>query len=308
MKRLSKVLFPTDFSDCADQALSHAVYFAETYEAELHLLHAIVLHGYDPYNPEQDLPGLEERLYAQQHQDAALRLDESIRTHATGNMEIVQVEKRGVSVAPVILDYANEHGIDLIVMGTHGRRGLGQLFLGSVAEEIVRRSACPVLTVREKEEPKSMAEMDEILVPMDFSAHSRRALEYAQRIAGSCDARLQLLHVVEQMIHPAFYAMGKTSILDLDPDIAGRSHQEMRRWLEESKGPDVPAETFVLDGRASRDIVGFAVDNGSDLIVIATHGLTGLDRFLIGSTTQKVVRRADCPVFTVKPFGKSLVD
>jgi nucleotide-binding universal stress UspA family protein len=70
----------------------------------------------------------------------------------------------------------------------------------------------------------------------------------------------------------------------------------------------VPVETFVLDGRASRDIVGFAVDNGSDLIVIATHGLTGLDRFLIGSTTQKVVRRADCPVFTVKPFGKSLVD
>jgi nucleotide-binding universal stress UspA family protein len=243
MKRLKKVLFPTDFSSCADQALSHAVYFAETYEAELHLLHAIVLHGYDPYNPEQDMPGLEEKIYAQLHQDAALRLDESIRTHATGNMEIVQVERRGVSVAPVILDYVTDNGIDLIVMGTHGRRGLGQLFLGSVAEEIVRRSACPVLTVREREEPKSVAEMDEILVPMDFSTHSRRALEYAQRIAGSCGARLQLLHVVEQMIHPAFYAIGKTSILELDPDIAGRSQKVRTCRSRPSCWTVVPAAT-----------------------------------------------------------------
>ena len=70
---------------------------------------------------------------------------------------------------------------------------------------------------------------------------------------------------------------------------------------------EVPAETFVLEGRATKDIVKFAEKNDSDLVVIATHGLTGIEHFLIGSVTQKVVRRAPCPVFTVKTYGKSLV-
>ncbi len=308
MNRLKRILFPTDFSRCAEQALVHALAYAEKYRAELHLLHAVVLHGYDPYNPDHNLAEVEEQIVESLQKDASQRMAVAIDPATEKKLTVVRVEKRGVSTAPVILEYAEENAIDLIVMGTHGRRGLGQLFLGSVAEAVVREAGCSVLTVREQKDPKPASDMDTMLVPIDFSEHSRRALEYAKKIATAFEARLQLLHVVEQMIHPSFYAIGKTSILDLDPDIVGRSQREMERWLQEVEGPNVSAETFVIDGRANRDIVKFAEDHDSDLIVIATHGLSGLDRFLMGSVTQKVVRRAPCPVFTVKSFGRPLAD
>lgn len=308
MNRLKKILFPTDFSRGAEQAQAHAVAFAEKQDAELHLLHAVVLHGYDPYNPDFNLVEVEEEILKSLQEDASRRMAATVDADLEQKLTVVRAERRGVSPAPVILDYADEHDIDLIVMGTQGRRGLGQLFLGSVAEEVVRRAKCSVMTVREQKEPKPPSDMDTLLVPIDFSEHSRRALAYAKRIAASYEARLQLLHVVEQMIHPSFYAIGKTSILDLDPDIIGRSKREMERWLQEAGAPDVLAESFVIDGRATRDIVKFAEDHDSDLIVIATHGLTGIDRFLMGSVTQKVVRRSPCPVFTVKSFGRQLLD
>jgi nucleotide-binding universal stress UspA family protein len=81
----------------------------------------------------------------------------------------------------------------------------------------------------------------------------------------------------------------------------------MKRLLRETKGPEVPAGLYVVEGYAAGDIVSFAENYASELIVIATHGRTGLEHMLLGSVTEKVVRRAPCPVFTVRAFGKALV-
>lgn len=306
MLQIKKILYPTDFSRCAQQALDHALYLAEQYNAELHMLHAIVLHEEDPHNPAHHFPNVED-VHKRLKELAHERMSEAVEPHAKDGLNVKLVQERGISSASVILDYAKEQGVDLVVMGTHGRRGLGHLFLGSVAEEVVRLAGCPVLTIRERKEPMPVEAIERLLVPLDFSEHARAALRHAREIAATYGARLQLLHVVEETVHPAFYVTGETSIFKLIPDIREKSEAAMKNMFNEVGGAEVEFDLHVVEGRAARDIVKFAGKNGADLIVIATHGLTGIEHLLLGSVTEKVVRQAPCPVFTVKSFGKSLV-
>lgn len=306
MLKLKKILYPTDFSRCADQVFYRALYLAKKYQAELHLLHVIVLHDDDPHNPAYHFPDIEE-VHEKLKQLADDRMDTVMTSHQTDSVKIKKIKDRGIAPAPSILEYAHKKSIDLIIMGTHGRRGLGHLFLGSVSEEVVRLAECPVLTIHEQKEPAALEALGSVLVPIDFSDCALYALTYAKEIAAVFETRLQLLHVVEESIHPAFYVTGKSSIFELIPDIKDKSEQQMRQLLKKSKGPDVKADFHVVEGNASQEIIKFAKSHSSGLIVIATHGLTGLKHLLLGSVAEKVVRMATCPVLTVKPFGKSLL-
>lgn len=306
MISIKKILFPTDFSRCADQALTHALHLAEQYDAELHMLHVVVLHEYDPYNPVHQFPKAEE-LEARLNEIASREMDAVLENRNRNGVDATQAQIRDIAAAPAIIQYAHDHDIDVIVMGTHGRRGLKHLLLGSVAEEVVRTAYRPVLTIREEKVEKRVEAVERILVPIDFSKYAREALIYAKELASTYDAELQLLHIVEETMHPAFYNTGVSTIYDVVPDLEAKAKQALSRLLAETPGTAKKAEVFVRKGRAVRDIVRFAENNDTDLIVIATHGLTGIEHLLIGSVTEKVVRLAPCPVFTVKPFGKSLI-
>jgi len=272
--------------------------------ADFHMLHAIVLHEEDPHNPAHHFRNIEE-VYQKLVDAASHRMTSLIQGRDMPGTHIRQIQIRGIAPASVILKYAGENEIDLIVMGTHGRRGLGHLFLGSVAEEVVRHASCPVFTVREKETPKPVEAVEKILVPLDFSEHAKTALRQALDMAEAYDAGLQLLHVVEDNLHPYFHMAGTRSILELHPDIEEKSMEVMKKTFAEINGRHIPATFHVAVGHAAQEINQFAEDQDTDLIVIATHGLTGLEHLLMGSVTEKVVRMAACPVFTVKAFGKS---
>lgn len=302
MLKIKRILWPTDFSRCAQQAFGHAVHLAREHNAELHVLHALVLLQDDSHH----LPNKEE-INQQIKALASGRMTEALGALAAGDIKIKQAHVRGISTAPAILDYAKENDIDLIVMGTHGRRGLGHLFLGSVAEEAVRHAVCPVLTIREQQEPMPVDTMHRILVPVDFSAYSERALIHAKEIAASFDARLQVLHIIEEFIPPTFYMSTGAAAVTFSPELKAKTKEALLELLQDTDGPEVQADFYVLEGNAAHDIVDFAKEKKSDLIVIATHGRTGLEHLLMGSVTEKVVRRAPCPVFTVRTFGKSLV-
>jgi nucleotide-binding universal stress UspA family protein len=97
------------------------------------------------------------------------------------------------------------------------------------------------------------------------------------------------------------------SAVAFSPELKARTKEAMIELVQKTKGPKVEADFYVIEGNAAHDIVDFAKEKNSDLIVIATHGRTGLEHLLMGSVTEKVVRRAPCPVFTVRTFGKSLV-
>jgi nucleotide-binding universal stress UspA family protein len=140
-----------------------------------------------------------------------------------------------------------------------------------------------------------------------LSEYSQKALAYAKVLCQDYDAALQIIHVVEDRIHPALYTTGKSSIFDFMPDIKEKSSKLIKDMLEQVTGPDVQVTTKVTEGIAAREILKYTEKNNIDLIIISTHGRSGLDHFLLGSVTEKIVRRSKCPVFTVKSFGKHLI-
>jgi len=240
MIQLKKILLPTDFSRCAEQALTHAWELAKQYQTELHMLHAIVLHEDDPHSAAHHFTDADE-IHSRLKKTASARMDTNIDAH-TGEVQVVKAQERGIAPATVIMEYANENDIDLIVMGTHGRRGLEHFLLGSVAEEVVRTAGCPVMTIREQEHPQEPEAIERILVPIDFSDPSKQALRYAQELANTYQAKLQLLHVVEETLHPAFYVTGKSSIFEFIPDIKDKSKESLERMVEEVAGKDIDAD------------------------------------------------------------------
>jgi len=306
MLQLQKLLFPTDFSICAEQALAHAVFLAEKYDAEIHVLHVVTLFNDQPSIISNQITDTEATI-RKLEDIAEKQLDKVVDAKGSDYMKIITVTKREVSAATAILGYASDNNIDLIVMGTHGRRGLGHLLLGSAAEEVVRLAACPVFTIRELKEPKPVMKVNNILVPVDFSNYSKSALAYASEIALSYNAQLQVLHIIEETMHPAFSISGKSSIFDLVPGIKEDSRKRIDKMLKDIVSDKVKSNVYIQAGRAASDIIKFAKENSTDLIVIATHGLTGLEHMLLGSVTEKVVRMAHCPVFTVKSFGRRLI-
>ena len=307
MLNIRSILYPTDFSDTAQQALNHALFLAEQFEAELHMLHAVVLHEHDPRAPERrfpEPPDILQNLF----EIADSEMAQIIEASKAKTFTVKEAKVKGFSAGQVILEYADHYEIDLIVMGTHGRRGPARMFLGSVTEEVIRQANCPVLTLRRQSEPSPGEAMEKILVPVDFSDHSRVALSYAREVAALYGSSLQLVHAIEDPVYPYFYApAGGFSMANQLEELRTKTDEALDKILEESQGPAVSYEKFVVTGRPATEITRCAEEHGADMIVIATHGLTGLERFLVGSTAEQIVRLATCPVFTVKSFGKSLI-
>jgi nucleotide-binding universal stress UspA family protein len=156
MIQVKKILFPTDFSHRANLALAHSLQLAKKYQAELHMLHALVLWDDDPHNPAYHFPDKEE-LQKRLKEAAASRMTADLKESEVEDLVIKQVYERGMTPAETIVRYAGDNDIDLIVIGTHRRRRIGHL-IGSVVEEVVRRASCSVLTIRqEKEEAPAYA-------------------------------------------------------------------------------------------------------------------------------------------------------
>jgi nucleotide-binding universal stress UspA family protein len=156
-----------------------------------------------------------------------------------------------------------------------------------------------------RDEAGAGPEIDRVLAPVDLSDQSELVLNHAAALAESYAAPLDLLHVVEEAAYPNVY--GLDPLTPSLPNVQDRAREALETLASNVDLRTDPVNVHVLAGNAARDIVEFAKDNEADLIVMATHGRTGLDRFLIGSVAEKVVRRAPCPVFTLKSFGKSLL-
>lgn len=306
MLELKTVLFATDFSESADAALDHALAFAQQYGATLHMLHAVVLHADDPNDPAHHFPDAEE-IEARLEEIAEDRMANQLESRRVDEVEVIRAQRRGMSTAPVILEYAEEVDADLIVLSTHGRRGLSHALMGSVTEEVVRVSPRPVLTIRGREGTPVNPRIERVLVPVDFSPHSEGAVKHAREICRSYGARLHLLHVFEQPVTPEVYLGGGPAV-GLDFSILEASLREALLSVATRTNAGSDIEIHVREGRAVAGILAAAEEIPADLIVIATHGLGGLTHVLLGSVTDKVLRRAGCPVLTVKAFGKSLLE
>jgi nucleotide-binding universal stress UspA family protein len=289
--QFKKILFPTDFSDSANHALRQAVDLALVHKATLFIFHAILLHTDDPQQLKNQLKDYLDQLEKETMESLKTKSDE-----LKGRGVAVEIStERSVSPFEAIMDRVNTLQPDLIVMGTHGRSAFGKLLLGSVAEKVLRHAPCHVMTLRED---STIAEgyggFQRILVPVDFTDHSHRAFEVAQSLV-SKDGSLVLVHVVASPIHPSFYAGGVTRLFQLDPELPKRIEENLLELLGGQTG-----EVVATEGDVHAEIMRVSDEKKAQLVVIGTRGLSGVDHFLMGSVTEKVVRHSKIPVLTVK--------
>lgn len=305
MLALQDLLIARDFSPASDRALRHAMDLAARTGATLHVLYAKILHREatkpaDEVSPAEEVDRVREEL----------KQDTPISSEALDTVSVEEEVRRDVFPAPAILNYTSDAEIDLITLGTHGRRGAQRFMIGSVAEEVVRRAPCPVLTLRKGDDEKesiSFEPIDRILAPLDFSDNARKALRHAREWAGLYDATLDLVHVIEEKLHPALSIGGMKTIHELEPDVEEKALEMLDACMEDTEGPSPDFESHVLTGKASSVIAEFVEERDIDLVTLTTHGRTGIKRFLLGSVAEKVVRYVPCPVLVVRAFGPSLI-
>lgn len=298
MKSITHILLPTDFSECAEKAFGLATSIAKRFSARLTMLHIVTAFDDDPYNPDKTFPDLQ-KYYQELEKQARGNLESAIENDENG-LEIDYAVRRGFSASEEILDFAAENNIDFIVMGTHGRKPLSHLLLGSVAENIVQHAKCPVLTTRKNPSDSVLFQgFKRILVPTDFSQYSKRALQFAQTLlvpAGTLD----VLHVVEDAIHPAYYAGGQSSIFDIIPDLKQRSTDFLKKFIQENIPQTLEAKAVIREGRIAHQILQYSEENQIDAIVMGTRGMNDLEQFFLGSVAERIVRKASQPVINVK--------
>lgn len=304
MLDIDTILFPTDFSSVAEDAFAHASHLALQCGAAIHVFNVVTPDERDDSNPMDFLP-VESADEGEMDDALPQRMEVHTVTQERGTVPVVYAQTDSASPKTAIVDHATEHEVDLVVMGTHGRKGVDRLLSGSVAEEVVRQAPCPVFTVPPLNGDEADTPIDRLLVPVDLSEQSTLVLDHASALAEAYSASIDLLHVVEEAAFPTAYGMDP--LTPSQPDVQERGREALESMVADMNDLPEPVNLHVLTGYAARDIVDFAKERAADLIVMATHGRTGLQRFLIGSVTEKVVRSAPCPVFIVKSFGKSLV-
>ena len=287
-----RFLVPTDFSAPSEAALGYARTLAGTFGGALHVLHVLdseflrVALG-DPHDQET----------------AALRqLHDRLTDDDRRRFRAFAIVERSDEPADAIASYARTHDIDVIVMGTHGRTGMKHLLAGSVAEKVVRTAPCPVLTLRDTASGQGGARPARILVPTDYSAPSDAALACARRLAAQFGSSLHILHVLEEVA--ASSAFGSEFYMGDSPDVRAARLKDAQERLAHRVIPggqsQVHTTAEVVSGRSAQAIVDSAANGNFDLIVMGTHGRSGVAHLLMGSVAETVVRTASCPVLTVR--------
>ncbi|APW99631.1 universal stress protein UspA [Halobiforma lacisalsi AJ5] len=282
------VLVPVDGSDAATAALEHALEIATDHGATIHLL----------YVADTNRPSLTRQ--GQSVVDALEREGEEVIADAREVADkydvavvddVVQGDPRSV-----ILEFADSEPADLVVMGTHGHRP-GKYVLGSVTEGVVHETETPVLAVRADDDVPGAYPYDGVLVPTDGSDLALAAVRRGSELAARHDASVTLLSVVDE---PALgIASGVDSIADRLADDA-RDHLAEAATVASDAGADEVA-TEVEFGSPPREIRSRAAEPDVDLVVMGTHGRTGLEQRLLGSVTERVLRTAPVPVLVAKP-------
>ena len=307
--RRKNILVPVDFSDCSRRALDYAIPFARQFRAGIALLHVIHVNYYAASNDYTTF-------------DYSELLDETRRAGEKQLGDLARSVRNKYPVKTVIqtghpgsriVDTAKKLGAGLIITSTHGRTGFKRAFLGSTAEHVVRYAPCPVLTVPGRTAPARRSntppfQLKKILVPIDFSEVSKDALAYAASLAGHFSAEFILLHVTEKS--PIDYLLGRGLMNHLVVPMMKQAEADLARLAGRlSKAHGAQLSAVVRTGKPFEEICRAARTLGADLIVLTTHGYTGLKHVVLGSTAERVVRHADCPVLVVrkrKPDGKRL--
>lgn len=299
MKQITHILCAIDFSDESRHALDHAIVLAKWYDAAI-----TGVYVYGPLVPAiPDASGLAYPGFPVftegDKKDLEQQLESFLReAQAVGVSRNVRV----VSGRPAdgILDAAKATGTDMIVMGTHGVGGFQRLIIGSVAERVLRRAACPVMTVPPRAQSTSVVPYKRIVCPVDFGEQAKAALELAASIASEGDAELIVMHVVEAGAEFDPLAARSFTVPEYHNAARDAASEALTQLLNDDMREWCRPVTRIAAGKPYQEILRVAADDKADLIVMGVHGRNPIDLAFFGSTTNHVVRAATCPVMTLR--------
>jgi nucleotide-binding universal stress UspA family protein len=293
MELIRNIVVPTDFSPLADAACERAASLARLFGAAIHLVHApnfpLVTAGEGSVPP---------------------NFWDDLRQAAKGPLEQARkrIEARGVQLVTAKISDALDavHGIaeavdaeraDLVVMGTHGRRGISHAFLGSVAERTLRTVDTPVLAV--KEDPETAAQpIEKILLAVDFSPHSERSVEWTASLAGRLKASVEVLHAFD--LPPDYNPYVSEFGADLERRIEAHVSGRLGAICDRLAKHGIRANARFGRGRPDAVIAHVAREIGCQLIAMGTRGQSGVAHVLLGSVAERTLRAAPCSVLCVK--------
>jgi len=289
------VVCAIDLSDVSESVLACAVSLGRTFGARV-----TALHVFDPWPPVGPLMAAREP--RQPEFDARAATTRELHTllasfAVAGSEPHLQIAEGNASVE--IVRHARELEADLLVMGTHGRSGFDRFALGSVAEKVLRKSPCPVLTLPPGAGPLTQdVVFRTLLCPVDFSPDSAHALDFAVALASKVEGTVTALNIVDALDGepepqtPAY-------IVEFRRQQREGAQTALRNLIATHAGAARVTGVVAL-GRPHREILRVAAEQSSDLIVMGVRGRGPIDLTLFGSTANQVVRRATCAVLTIR--------
>jgi nucleotide-binding universal stress UspA family protein len=301
---LQSLLVPLDGSEFSERTLALARGLAKATGASLHLAHVHVSHPPDHFlsNTQFHYEGLDMEEYDARHreEEQAYLAEVESRLAADATVDTALLEGQ---VAEQIAEYADRVGADMVLMTTHGHTGVSRMWLGSVADALVRQTTLPLLVIHpghDRHVPDEVLSFEHILVPLGGSDLSTSVLPSAADLSRATGARITLTHVVSSS------AVLGARIFPLLPDDITPALTKAKEYLEgvadglrnEGLVVDVHVEEHEAPGRA---IAAIADKLEADLIALATHGYGGLKRALLGSVADKVLRSSPLPLLVQRP-------
>ena len=292
MLEIKLILCPVDFSEFSVRAYRHALSVAKHYRAKLVALHIVELWKYPSLSFVPPGPAYDETCQAF-CEKGEQQLRELVRSNTRDAPPPELLVEQG-NAADAILSVAARMRADVIVMGTHGRRGYDRMMLGSVAERVMRNAPCPVLVVNKPPDGFSATSnevgeehrLHRILFCTDFSENSDRALNYAISATTEYKAELTLLHVLEE------------KRTNTDQAITAAT-QELERLIPTELRQTLNARSAVRVGKPYKQILEFAKEAQPDIVTMGVRGRGSLDLAVFGSTTYRVIQLGPCPVLAV---------
>jgi len=287
---LKNILFLTDFSEPSEAALPFAAAVAREYGCKIYALHVLTPTMYTYAPPEL----IVETIAAQEE---AAEKGMLLLTAKLAGLPFETNVERGIAIWPSLEETLKRHEIDLIVLGTHGRTGAAKFLLGSVAEEIFRRSPVPVLTIGPsvRSGAHNGARFHRVLYATDFTPESLAAAPYAISFAQENEAELLLLHVIHERERGEDAAREAATVADAMYNLGELVPKDAELWCK--------PETIVQYGVPAERVLELAKQHGADLIVLGVRDAAkrmGAATHLERTTAHKVVAHATCPVLTVR--------
>lgn len=291
MTDLRRILCPTDFSEFSDIAFRYALSLAQHYRGKLLVQHVVELWQH----PEATFVPAHYYLEFRSHllRKGQEELQRFVKNNANNEIRPEPVVDQGIA-ADSTLALAEAQEVDLIVMGTHGRRGFDRMMVGSVTERVLRKASCPVLAVHKpshnflSSRAQDPVHLNRILFCTDFSENSRRALSYALSLTAEYDAELTLLHVLKDI--------PDESSID---EATATAMEQLDNLIPPEKPKAGRIRSMLRRGRAYQQIIQLALEAGTDIVIMAVRGRGALNLAVFGSTTYRVIQLGPCPVLAV---------